>query len=137
MVSGLMIMVSSSLPWINGSLPINASFGQMLSNTLSVISNGSISISIAPINQISMMAILFIIGVVVLVGAVLGSKPIGLIGSLFAFLAMIMWFIFANLSLDGIISHIGSLGSGTHLIMGGIIIALIAILLPQLHSKDG
>ena len=97
-----MIMVSSSLPWINGSLPINASFGQMLSNALSV-----------------------------------GSKPIGLIGSLFAFLVMVMWFVFANLSLDGIISHVGSLGSGTHLIMGGIIIALIAILLPQLHSKDG
>ena len=84
-----------------------------------------------------MMAVLFVIGAIVLVGAVLGSKPIGLVGSLFAFLAIIMWFIFAGLSLDGIISHIGSLGSGTHLIMGGIAIALIAILLPQLRSKDG
>lgn len=137
MISGLMIIASSSLPWINGSLPINASFSQMLSNALSVISNGSISISIAPINQISMMAVLFVIGVIVLVGAVLGSKPIGLAGSLFAILVIIMWFVFAGLSLDGIISNIGSLGSGTHLIMGGIAIALIAILLPQLHSKDG
>lgn len=83
------------------------------------------------------MAVLFVIGVIVLVGAVLGSKPIGLVGSLFAFLAMVMRFVFADLSLDGVISHIGSLGSGIHLIMGGIIIALIAILLPQLHSKDG
>ena len=131
-----MVLVSGSLPWVNGSLPINASFGLMLSNALSVISNGSISISIAPINQISMMAVLFAIGVIIIAGAVLGSKPIGLIGSLFAFLTMVMWFMFAQLSLDGIISHIGGLGAGTHLVMGGIAIALIAILLPQLHSKD-
>ena len=136
MVAGLMVLVSGSLPWVNGSLPINASFGLMLSNALSVISNGSISISIAPINQISMMAVLFAIGVIIIAGAVLGSKPIGLIGSLFAFLTMVMWFMFAQLSLDGIISHIGGLGAGTHLVMGGIAIALIAILLPQLHSKD-
>lgn len=132
-----MIMVSSSLPWINGSLPINASFGQMLSNALSVVSNGSITLSIAPINQISMMAVLFVVGVIILIGAVLGSKPVGLIGALLAFLVMVMWFSFADLSIDGIISYIGSLGSGTHLVMGGIVIALIAILLPQLHSKDG
>ena len=63
MVAGLMVLCSGSLAWINGQMPINASFGTMLSQAITTIFGGSVTISIALLNQISMAAVLFVVGV--------------------------------------------------------------------------
>lgn len=133
MVAGLLVLCSSSLAWIDGQLPINTSFGTALSTTIDTLSGHSINLSISFLNQISMAAVLFVVGVILLISSVLGSRIIALVSALLTVAATLIWIIATGISLDGFINHFTGLGTGTHLALLGIVIALLAILFPRLH----
>ena len=136
MVAGLMVLCSGSLSWINGQMPINASFGTMLSQAITTIFGGSVTISIALLNQISMAAVLFVVGVIILVAAVLGSRAIAIVGAAVSALIVAMWIIATNISLDGLINNFTRLGAGTNLVIISIVITLLVVLLPKLHKPS-
>ena len=133
MTAGLMLLCSSSFAWIGGQMPINASFGNLLSTSIATISGHSISINISALNQISMAAILFVVGVIVLTASVLGSRLAAIVGVIISVIATAILIISTGISLDGLINNFAGLGTGTHLAMGGILLALLSILLPRLH----
>lgn len=133
MTAGLLVLCSSSLAWIDGQMPINTSFGAALSTMVSAVSNHSVTLNISFLNQISMAAVLFVAGVIILVASVLGSRIIALVSTILAVVITLMWIIATGISLDGFINHFTGLGTGTHLALLGIIIALLAILFPRLH----
>ena len=133
MVAGLLILCSNSFAWIDGQMPINASFGKMLSTLLSSVTSGSIMIDIAIIDQISMAAVLFVIGVICLIAAVLGSRAIAIISTLLSALIVAMWAISTGISIDSLFNHFNGLGTGTHLAILSIILSLVALILPRLH----
>lgn len=133
MTAGLLVLCSSSLAWIDGQMPINTSFGAALSTMVSTVSNHSVTLNISFLNQISMAAVLFVAGVIILVASVLGSRIIALVSAFLAIIITLMWIIATGISLDGFINHFAGLGTGTHLALLGIIIALLAILFPRLH----
>lgn len=136
MVAGLMVLCSGSLAWINGQMPINASFGAMLSQAITTIFGGSVTISIALLNQISMAAVLFVVGVIILVAAVLGSRAIAIVGAAISALIVAMWIIATNISLDGLINNFTRLGAGTNLVIISIVTTLLVVLLPKLHKPS-
>ena len=144
MVAGLMVLCSGSLAWINGQMPIkingqmpiNASFGTMLSQAITTIFGGSVTISIALLNQISMAAVLFVVGVIILVAAVLGSRAIAIVGATVSALIVAMWIIATNISLDGLINNFTRLGTGTNLVIISIVTTLLVVLLPKLHKPS-
>ena len=133
MTAGLLVLCSSSLAWIDGQMPINTSFGAALSTMVSTVSNHSVTLNISFLNQISMAAVLFVAGVIILVASVLGSRIIALVSTILAVVITLMWIIATGISLDGFINHFAGLGTGTHLALLGIIIALLVILFPRLH----
>ena len=133
MTAGLLVLCSSSLAWIDGQMPINTSFGAALSTMVSAVSNHSVTLNISFLNQISMAAVLFVAGVIILVASVLGSRIIALVSTILAVVITLMWIIATGISLDGFINHFTRLGTGTHLALLGVIIALLAILFPRLH----
>lgn len=133
MTAGLLVLCSSSLAWIDGQMPINTSFGAALSTMVSTVSNHSVALNISFLNQISMAAVLFVAGVIILVASVLGSRIIALVSTILAVVITLMWIIATGISLDGFINHFAGLGTGTHLALLGIIIALLTILFPRLH----
>ena len=100
---------------------------------IDTMSNHGIALNIPFLNQISMAAVLFVAGVIILVASVLGSRIIALVSAVLAIIITLMWIIATGISLDGFINHFAGLGTGTHLALLGIIIALLAILFPRLH----
>lgn len=137
MVAGLMILCSCNFAWFNYVQPAKASFGLILSTAIADLTGGSVLINIAILNQLSMAAILFSLGVIVLIASVLGSKPIGLVANLLVFLTLLMWLNYAGISLDGFVYGFGQLGAGAHLAIAGLVLSLITILFPRLrHSSD-
>ena len=133
MSAGLLVLCSSSLAWIDGQMPINTSFGTALSTMIGTMSNHGIALNIPFLNQISMAAALFVVGVIILIASVLGSRAIALVSIILSAIATTMWIIATGISLDGFINHFAGLGTGTHLALLGIAIALFAVLFPRLH----
>ena len=133
MSAGLLVLCSSSLAWIDGQMPINTSFGTALSTMIGTMSNHGISLNIPFLNQISMAAVLFVVGVIILIASVLGSRAIALVSIILSAIVTTMWIIATGISLDGFINHFAGLGTGTHLALLGIVIALFAVLFPRLH----
>lgn len=135
MIAGLMIMSSSSLPWLNSIMPVNTSFGELLSGFLASISGGAVIVNLAALNQISMAAVLFAIGIITLVGSVLGSKPIALIGALCSVLSLAMWFMGNNTDFITVFTDFFHLGLGTQLLAGGALLTVIAVLMPRIFHR--
>ena len=132
LATGLMVLCSGSFNWLNDQLPINASFGQMLSSVIAQLSGGSVIINLSVLNQITLSTVLFVLGVIIMIAAVLGSKAIALAGALLVGLVTAGWFIMYDLSFTDLFTNFTVLGLGTQMSLAGIILVLLIVLLPRL-----
>ena len=137
MIAGLMTMCSSSLPWIGGAMPLNTSFGHMLSSFLGTVSGGAVMINLAALNQIPMAAVLFVLGVASIISAVLGSKPIAILAAVLDIIITSMWFMSANLDLGNLFTDFMQLGLGTQLGIGSAALGILAVAMPKLLRPGG
>ena len=133
MAAGLMVLCSSSLAWINGQMPIDTSLGAIISATVSTLSNHAITLDIAVLDNISVAATLFTIGVIILIAAVLGSRFIGLFGIILSVATMVLWAISAHLQLHDLVTQFWSWGMGIKLALIGTLLSLLVTLLPRLR----
>ena len=70
------------MTWINGQLPANTGFGRLLSSAIHNLSGGSVTLDVELLNSIYMAPVIFLLAIVLLVSATLGSKLVGLVGTL-------------------------------------------------------
>ena len=121
------------MTWINGQLPADTSFGRLLSSTIHNLSGGSITLDVELLNSIHMTPVIFILAIVLLVSATLGSKLVGLVGTLLVVLIVYLWLSYNSFSPGDIFGRFGQLGMGTQLAMGSALLSLLATLCPTLH----
>lgn len=121
------------MTWINGQLPADTSFGRLLSSAIHNLSGGSVTLNVELLNSIHMAPVIFILAIVLLVSATLGSKLVGLVGTLLVVLIVYLWLNYNSFSPGDIFGRFGQLGMGTQLAMGGALLSLLATLCPALH----
>ena len=121
------------MTWINGQLPADTSFGRLLSSAIHNLSGGSVTLDVELLNSIHMAPVIFILAIVLLVSATLGSKLVGLVGTLLVVLIVYLWLSYNSFSPGDIFGRFGQLGMGTQLAMGGALLSLLATLCPALH----
>lgn len=121
------------MTWINGQLPANTGFGRLLSSAIHNLSGGSVTLDVELLNSIHMAPVIFILAIVLLVSATLGSKLVGLVGTLLVVLIIYLWLNYNSFSPGDIFGRFGQLGMGTQLAMGGALLSLLATLCPALH----
>ena len=121
------------MTWINGQLPADASFGRLLSSAIHNLSGGSVTLDVELLNSIHMAPVIFILAIVLLVSATLGSKLVGLVGTLLVVLIVYLWLSYNSFGLGDIFGRFGQLGMGTQLAMGSALLSLFATLCPTLH----
>ena len=121
------------MTWINGQLPANTGFGRLLSSAIHNLSGGSVTLDVELLNSIHMAPVIFILAIVLLVSATLGSKLVGLVGTLLVVLIVYLWLSYNSFSPGDIFGRFGQLGMGTQLAMGGALLSLLATLCPALH----
>ena len=114
-------------------MPINTSLGAIISATVSTLSNHAITLDIAVLDNISVAATLFTIGVIILIAAVLGSRFIGLFGIILSVATMVLWAISAHLQLHDLVTQFWSWGMGIKLALIGTLLSLLVTLLPRLR----
>jgi hypothetical protein len=133
MVAGILLLCSSQMTWINGQLPANTGFGRLLSSAIHSLSGGSVTLDVELLNSIHMAPVIFILAIVLLVSATLGSKLVGLVGTLLVVLIVYLWLSYNSFSPGDIFGRFGQLGMGTQLAMGSALLSLLATLCPALH----
>ena len=133
MVAGILLLCSSQMTWINGQLPVDTSFGRLLSSAIHNLSGGSVTLDVELLNSIHMAPVIFILAIVLLVSATLGSKLVGLVGTLLVVLIVYLWLSYNSFGLGDIFGRFGQLGMGTQLAMGSALLSLFATLCPTLH----
>ena len=79
------------MTWINGQLPADTSFGRLLSSAIHNLSGGSITLDVELLNSIHMAPVIFVLAIVLLVSATLGSKLVGLVGTLLVVVVVYLW----------------------------------------------
>ena len=121
------------MTWINGQLPVDTSFGRLLSSAIHNLSGGSVTLDVELLNSIHMAPVIFILAIVLLVSATLGSKLVGLVGTLLVVLIVYLWLSYNSFGLGDIFGRFGQLGMGTQLAMGSALLSLFATLCPTLH----
>ena len=121
------------MTWINGQLPADTSFGRLLSSAIHNLSGGSVTLDVELLNSIHMAPVIFILAIVLLVSATLGSKLVGLVGTLLVVLIVYLWLSYNSFSPGDIFGRFGQLGMGTQLAMGSTLLSLLAALCPTLH----
>ncbi len=121
------------MTWINGQLPADTSFGRLLSSAIHNLSGGSVTLDVELLNSIHMAPVIFILAIVLLVSATLGSKLVGLVGTLLVVLIVYLWLSYNSFGLGDIFGRFGQLGVGTQLAMGSALLSLLATLCPTLH----
>ena len=121
------------MTWINGQLPADTSFGRLLSSAIHNLSGGSVTLDVELLNSIHMAPVIFILAIVLLVSATLGSKLVGLVGTLLVVLIVYLWLNYNSFSPGDIFGRFGQLGMGTQLAMGGALLSLLATLCPALR----
>ena len=121
------------MTWINGQLPADTSFGRLLSSAIHNLSGGSVTLDVELLNSIHMAPVIFVLAIVLLVSATLGSKLVGLVGTLLVVLIVYLWLNYNSFSPGDIFGRFGQLGMGTQLAMGGALLSLLATLCPALH----
>lgn len=121
------------MTWINGQLPADTSFGRLLSSAIHNLSGGSVTLDVELLNSIHMAPVIFILAIVLLVSATLGSKLVGLVGTLLVVLIAYLWLNYNSFSPGDIFGRFGQLGVGTQLAMGSALLSLLATLCPALH----
>ena len=133
MVAGILLLCSSQMTWINGQLPADTGFGRLLSSAIHNLSGGSVTLDVELLNSIHMAPVIFILAIVLLVSATLGSKLVGLVGTLLVVLIVYLWLSYNSFGPGDIFGRFGQLGMGTQLAMGGALLSLLATLCPTLH----
>lgn len=133
MVAGILLLCSSQMTWINGQLPANTGFGRLLSSAIHNLSGGSVTLDVELLNSIHMAPVIFILAIVLLVSATLGSKLVGLVGTLLVVFIVYLWLSYNSFGPGDIFGRFGQLGMGTQLAMGGALLSLLATLCPALH----
>lgn len=121
------------MTWINGQLPADTSFGRLLSSAIHNLSGGSVTLDVELLNSIHMAPVIFVLAIVLLVSATLGSKLVGLVGTLLVVLIIYLWLSYNSFGLGDIFGRFGQLGMGTQLAMSGALLSLLATLCPALH----
>lgn len=121
------------MTWINGQLPANTGFGRLLSSAIHNLSGGSVTLDVELLNSIHMAPVIFVLAIVLLVSATLGSKLVGLVGTLLVVLIVYLWLNYNSFGPGDIFGRFGQLGVGTQLAMGGALLSLLATLCPTLH----
>lgn len=121
------------MAWINGKLPADTSFGRLLSSAIHNLSGGSVTLDVELLNSIHMAPVIFVLAIVLLISATLGSKLVGLVGTLLVVLIVYLWLNYNSFSPGDIFGRFGQLGMGTQLAMGGALLSLLATLCPALH----
>ncbi len=121
------------MTWINGQLPADTSFGRLLSSAIHNLSGGSITLDVELLNSIHMAPVIFVLAIVLLVSATLGSKLVGLVGTLLVVLIVYLWLNYNSFGPGDIFGRFGQLGMGTQLAMGSALLSLLATLCPTLH----
>lgn len=121
------------MTWINGQLPADTSFGRLLSSAIHNLSGGSVTLDVELLNSIHMAPVIFVLAIVLLISATLGSKLVGLVGALLVVLIVYLWLSYNSFSPGDIFGRFGQLGMGTQLAMGGALLSLLATLCPALH----
>lgn len=121
------------MTWINGQLPADTSFGRLLSSAIHNLSGGSVTLDVELLNSIHMAPVIFVLAIVLLVSATLGSKLVGLVGTLLVVLIVYLWLSYNSFGLGDIFGRFGQLGMGTQLAMGSALLSLFATLCPTLH----
>ena len=79
------------MTWINGQLPANTSFGRLLSSAIHNLSGGSVTLDVELLNSIHMAPVIFVLAIILLVSATLGSKLVGLVGTLLVVFIIYLW----------------------------------------------
>lgn len=133
MVAALLIMCSGTFAWLGGAMPGQTSFGTMFTNALQAVSGGALIVSLQFLDQINMSLILFIVSVVMLLAAVLGVKPFAIGSAILAALTVLMWLFNGGVELSSIFGSLGTLGTGTVMALGGVVVALLATLMPKIN----
>lgn len=121
------------MTWINGQLPADTSFGRLLSSAIHNLSGGSVTLDVELLNSIHMAPVIFVLAIVLLVSATLGSKLVGLVGTLLVVLIVYLWLNYNSFGPGDIFGRFGQLGVGTQLAMGSALLSLLATLCPTLH----
>ena len=121
------------MTWINGQLPANTGFGRLLSSAIHNLSGGSVTLDVELLNSIHMAPVIFILAIVLLVSATLGSKLVGLVGTLLVVLIVYLWLGYNSFGPGDIFGRFGQLGVGAQLAMGSALLSLLATLCPTLH----
>lgn len=121
------------MTWINGQLPANTGFGRLLSSAIHNLSGGSVTLDVELLNSIHMAPVIFVLAIVLLVSATLGSKLVGLVGTLLVVLIIYLWLSYNSFGPSDIFGRFGQLGVGTQLAMGSTLLSLLATLCPALH----
>ena len=121
------------MTWINGQLPADTSFGRLLSSAIHNLSGGSVTLDVELLNSIHMAPVIFILAIVLLISATLGSKLVGLVGTLLVVLIVYLWLNYNSFSPGDIFGRFGQLGVGTQLAMGSALLSLLATLCPTLR----
>ena len=73
------------------------------------------------------------LSIVLLISATLGSKLVGLVGTLLVVLIVYLWLSYNSFGPGDIFGRFGQLGMGTQLAMGSALLSLLATLCPTLH----
>ena len=133
MVAGILLLCSSQMTWINGQLPANTGFGRLLSSAIHNLSGGSVTLDVELLNSIHMAPVIFVLAIVLLISATLGSKLVGLVGTLLVVLIVYLWLSYNSFGLGDIFGRFGQLGMGTQLAMGSALLSLLATLCPTLR----
>lgn len=121
------------MTWINGQLPADTSFGRLLSSAIHNLSGGFVTLDVELLNSIHMAPVIFVLAIILLVSATLGSKLVGLVGTLLVVLIVYLWLNYNSFGPGDIFGRFGQLGMGTQLAMGSALLSLFATLCPTLH----
>lgn len=121
------------MTWINGQLPADTSFGRLLSSAIHNLSGGSVTLDVELLNSIHMAPVIFVLAIILLVSATLGSKLVGLVGTLLVVLIVYLWLNYNSFGPGDIFGRFGQLGMGAQLAMGSALLSLFATLCPTLH----
>lgn len=134
MACGLVILSSASFSWFGFLQPGYATLGQIISDTLANLFGNAITINIAWLNTINCAQVIFSLGVLTIMAAVLSSKPLSLISFALSLLFVVIWAISIQYNLLSIIPSFLSLGIGLQMMLLANLAALAITIAPKLSK---
>lgn len=130
MACGLVILSSASFNWFGFLKPGDTTLGAALNQTLANLFGNAITLNISWLDTINYAQIIFFLGVLTIMAAVLSSKPLSLISFALCSLFIVIWAISINYNLVSIATAFPSLGIGMQMTLVANLAALVVTIMP-------